>query len=237
MTPRAAKSSPAPSSGLSNTLPASASQSIGASLASVLRERIATGVYAPGVWIRESLIAQEFGYSNGPIREALQSLVAEGLLVRATWRGVRVVDLTSREIVEIFQLRMALLALAAELAARHMGAAQLKVGRRLLRQVEVAKKKGDIDAQMALGRQLSQWVCDGSGNQRLASDWTRLTSQTRMYIYASLRAMASHQRVSQDEPWRELIEAIASRDTGAAQLAARHLMQRTLTALGLDAGM
>ncbi|MCB2001946.1 MAG: GntR family transcriptional regulator, partial [Rhodoferax sp.] len=84
-------------------LPSTALQSIGAHLASVLRERIVTGVYAPGEWIRESLLAQEFGYSNGPIREALQLLVGEGLLVRATWRGVRVVELSGREIVEIFQ--------------------------------------------------------------------------------------------------------------------------------------
>ena len=160
-----------------DVLPSTALQSIGAHLASVLRERIVTGVYAPGEWIRESLLAQEFGYSNGPIREALQLLVG------------------------------------------------------------AAKKRGDIDELMALGRQLSQWVCDGSGNQRLASDWTRLTSQTRIYIYASLRAMAGQRGVSADEPWRELITAIASRDTDAARLAARHLMQRTLKALGLDAGM
>ncbi|MCZ4316204.1 GntR family transcriptional regulator [Comamonadaceae bacterium G21597-S1] len=218
-------------------LPSSALQSIGVNLASVLRERIVTGAYAPGEWIRESQLAQEFGYSNGPIREALQLLVGEGLLVRATWRGVRVVELTGREIVEIFQLRMALLTLAAELAATHMDAAQIKHGRQLLKQVGAAKKRGDIDELMALGRQLSQWVCDGSGNQRLASDWTRLTSQTRIYIYASLRAMAGQRGVSADEPWRELIAAIASRDTDAARLAARHLMQRTLKALGLDAGM
>jgi len=218
-------------------LPPSAIQSIGVTLASVIRERIVTGVYAPGVWIRESLLAQEFGYSNGPIREALQLLVSEGLLVRATWRGVRVVELSNREIVEIFQLRMALLTLAAELAATRMDAAQIKVGRQMLKQVADAKKRGDIDVQMALGRQLSQWVCDGSGNQRLASDWTRLTSQTRIYIYASLRVLADQRGLSRDEPWRELIGAIASRDADAARLAARHLMQRTLNALGLDAGM
>lgn len=218
-------------------MPANLNQSIGVSLADVLRERIVTAVYPPGMWIRESTLVDEFGYSNGPVREALQLLVSEGLLVRAAWRGVRVVELTDKEIVEIFQLRMALLSLAAELATRHADASDLRAGKQMLRAVEEAKTRGDIDAQMALGRQMSQWLCECSRNARLANDWKRLTSQTRMFIYASLRALAQKKPAREKEPWREVIAAIEARDAAAARLAARHLMERTLRALGLDPGL
>jgi hypothetical protein len=66
----------------------------------------------------------------------------------------------------------------------------LRIGKQMLCEVEEAKMRGDIDAQMALGREMSQWLCECSRNVRLARDWKRLTSQTRMFICASLKALA-----------------------------------------------
>src|SRR5215472_14784231 len=86
-------------------------------LAQVLRERLWRGGYRPHQWIRESSLRGEFGLSNGPVREALQLLVAEGLLERVPYCGIRVIALDERELVELFQLRLALLEIAAELAA------------------------------------------------------------------------------------------------------------------------
>src|SRR5882757_3265505 len=83
-------------------------------LAGVLRQRLWNGDYRPHQWIRENALRAEFGLSNGPVREALQSLVAEGLLERVPYCGIRVLALSDREVVELFQLRLALLELAAE---------------------------------------------------------------------------------------------------------------------------
>lgn len=212
-----------------------ATRSIGANLAAVLRERIETGVYEPGVWIRESALAEEFGYSNGPIRDALQLLVGEGLLIKEAWRGVRVVKLSDKEIVEIFQLRMTLLELAAELASSHIGKDELKVARALLKKVETALAKGDIPAQQSLGNQLCHWLCDCSGNGRLASSWDRLTSQSRMYIHVSLKSNVDPAKIL--DPWQALLDALEERDVEGARAAARHLSRRTLEGLGLNFGL
>lgn len=217
------------------TMPPGATQSIGSSLAEVLRDRIVSGVYPPGMWIRESSLAEEFGYSNGPIREALQLLVGEELLVREPWRGVRVVELSGEEIVEIFQLRAALLELAAELAASHITPEQLDEGRRMLVQLEKHLSKGDIKGQMTLGNALNHWVCECSGNLRLAQNWSRFTSQTRMHFHKALRNSTDPDEIS--EPWRELIAALERRDIAAARGAARQVIRRPLLGLGLSPGL
>jgi DNA-binding GntR family transcriptional regulator len=72
-----------------------------------LRERILVGWLRPGEEIRQELIAREFGTSRVPIREALSRLQAEGLIILRPRRGFAVASLNQPEIIEVFELRMA----------------------------------------------------------------------------------------------------------------------------------
>ncbi|MDX3894968.1 GntR family transcriptional regulator [Pusillimonas sp.] len=209
--------------------------SIAESIVSILRDRLAGGVYPPGSWIRESALAEEFQFSNGPIREALQTLVNDGLLVREPWKGVRVVQLDDDEIIEMFQFRLALQELAAELAAKHASSEQISEARRILAEMNDVLERGNIDAQMPLGGQLSQWICQCSGNKRLEQNWSRLTYQTRMYIYTSLRDAKDLRLIAM--LWHELIDAIEQKDAAGARAAVRKLARRTLDDLNLPLGL
>lgn len=200
-------------------------------IAAVLRDRIALGVYPPGSWIREAGLGEEFGVSNGPIREALQLLVNEELLVREPRRGVRVVSLTGAEIVEVFQVRLAILEMAAELAAKRATPAQLQEARDLLAQMDRVLAAGDIDAQMPLGNRLSLWLCDCSANTRLRQNYSRLTFLSRMYIHESLRR--SRQLPKLGAIWHELVDAVQARDAAMARQAVRSLVRRALDDLEL----
>lgn len=206
-------------------------QPIAEGIATVLRDRIALGVYAPGSWVREAALAEEFGVSNGPIREALQVLVNEELLVREPRRGVRVVALDERQIIEVFELRMALLEFAAELAAKRATTTQLAEARALARRMQDVLAAGDIDAQMPLGNALNQWLCACSGNARLAQIYGRLTFQSRAYIHESLRR--SRQLAKLGELWIELVDGVAQRDSARTRHAVRALVRRALDDLGL----
>lgn len=206
-------------------------QPIADGIAAVLRERIALGVYPPGSWIREGVLGEEFGVSNGPIREALQLLVNEELLVREPRRGVRVVSLSSQEIIEVFQVRLALLELAAELAAPRVTEDQLAEARVLIEPMRSVLAAGDIDAQMPIGNRLSHWLCACSGNRRLANTYGRLTFQSRMYIHESLRR--SHQLERLAHLWHELLQAMEAHDGDRAKRAVRALVGRALDDLGL----
>jgi DNA-binding GntR family transcriptional regulator len=71
-----------------------------------LRERILIGQLVPGSVIRQEMLAQHFGTSRVPIREALSRLQAEGLITLRPRRGFTVTSLDHDEIIEIFELRM-----------------------------------------------------------------------------------------------------------------------------------
>ncbi|MBU7443498.1 GntR family transcriptional regulator [Paraburkholderia fungorum] len=209
--------------------------SIGNSLADILRDRIATGVYKPGEWIRESAIANEFGYSNGPIREALQLLVSEELLVREPRRGMRVTELSVPEIIEIFQVRGALLELAAELAASRIVPQTLSQAEKLLQSLDGWVAHSNTEKLMKVGHALSMWLCEASGSARLSREFARLTLQSRMYTYTSLSKRKDRSEIA--KPWHELIAALKQKDATAARRATRHMTQRTLDGLGLSAGI
>jgi DNA-binding GntR family transcriptional regulator len=72
-----------------------------------LREQILLGQLMPGTEIRQELVARQFGTSRIPIREALNRLQAEGLITLRPRRGFAVASLNHDEIVEVFELRMA----------------------------------------------------------------------------------------------------------------------------------
>jgi len=85
-----------------------------------LRDAIVTGVYKPGQRLKQLELAQKIGCSPIPIREALHRLAAEGFVIFDPQRGARVADFNSRELKEIYEVRIALESLAAERAAERM---------------------------------------------------------------------------------------------------------------------
>jgi DNA-binding GntR family transcriptional regulator len=83
----------------------------------VLLQRILDGHYSPGQRIVEIRVAEEFGVSQAPVREALRELEMLRLVVSEPFRGARVRDVSPDEIAEAYPVRAALEELAARLAA------------------------------------------------------------------------------------------------------------------------
>jgi DNA-binding GntR family transcriptional regulator len=87
----------------------------------LLRQRLVGGHYVPGTHLREEPLAQEFGLSRSPIRAALQRLVKDGLATADAGQGIHVAAWSDHDVEEIFQLRMQLEPLAAQLACERGG--------------------------------------------------------------------------------------------------------------------
>jgi DNA-binding GntR family transcriptional regulator len=197
-------------------------------LAGVLRQRLWSGAYRPHQWIRENALRAEFGLSNGPVREALQLLVAEDLLERVPYCGIRVVALSDREVVELFQVRLALLELAAELAAWRADKAAIARAPSVLDQVRANMKASSPPAP----GHLMGWVVEASGNAQLARSWERLAGQARLYVYESTRRAADPGAMTRHA--ENLVSAIVAGRPAQARKAVRELTQHQISDLGLD---
>ena len=204
-------------------------------LGQTLKERVLSGRYAPGERIREADLRREFQLSNGPIREGLQALVAEGLAQKAPWQGVTVIDLSEREIVELFQVRLALLEYTAELAA-------LRAPPEILAQAADVKANIDLaygdaragSAHPSFSRSLSRWLLAASGNQMMARAWDRTVTLTHLYVNALLTGTDGHRSAALIH---RLVDAIVARDVAGARAAVRALTVQTLTDLHIDGAL
>jgi len=95
-------------------------------VAELLRQRIFSRELEPGSWIDELKIAQHYGISRTPLREALKVLAAEGLVTMKVRRGAYVTEVSERDLADIYHLLSLLEADAAAVVATTSSAAQLE---------------------------------------------------------------------------------------------------------------
>jgi len=100
---------------------------------SMVLEAIDQGVYAPGDRLVESELAERFGVSRTPVREALQRLETQSVLVR-DGRSMMVSSLNHDQLGELYVVRAELEGLAAQLAAQHAGPEEVRVLRKMVEQ-------------------------------------------------------------------------------------------------------
>ena len=98
-----------------------------------LRRAISAGEMAPGFQLRQDNLAERFGTSRIPVREALRQLEAEGFVTFLPNRGAVVSDLSIDEVIELLEIRIALECHALRLAIPAMGDIDLDDAREILR--------------------------------------------------------------------------------------------------------
>lgn len=171
-----------------------------------LRKAILAGHLAVGASLGEVEIAAQLGVSRGPLREAAQRLVQEGLLVSIPGRGLRVRRLMAEEVPDLYEARLAVEAHAARRLAQQSSSAQVAELEACLARL-VAVSTGDEampigDADLAFHRQLVDLV----GSVRLSARIETLLAETRI---ATLSAREGYQVLRTVSPtFRELIDAI-----------------------------
>ena len=95
-------------------------------VAELLRQRIFNRVLAPGSWIDELKLAEEYGISRTPLREALKVLATEGLVTMRVRRGAYVTEVSERDLADVYHLLALLESDAAGKVATKASDAQLK---------------------------------------------------------------------------------------------------------------
>src|SRR6185369_17285312 len=90
-----------------------------------LLSQIYNGDLAAGAELKEASLAEEYGISRGPVREAILRLQGFQLVTREPYQRARVVDLTPDFVRQLFEVRMALEGMACNLAAQRMSDEEL----------------------------------------------------------------------------------------------------------------
>jgi DNA-binding GntR family transcriptional regulator len=99
-----------------------------------VRDAILDETFKPGDWLPETELGKRFGVSRSPVREALLALEKEGTVVMEPYKGATVKPLSPEEALDIAELRLALITLAAKPAHRHLSPAEFDLAYRLAKQ-------------------------------------------------------------------------------------------------------
>jgi DNA-binding GntR family transcriptional regulator len=144
-------------------------------------ERILDGVYGPGERIVEIRVAEEFGVSQAPVREALRELELLRLVVSEPFRGARVREVSAEDLAEIYPVRAALEEVAARGAAPVLGGRvePLAVERDAMRD---AASRGDVHDFIAHDVAFHRVIVDACGNRTLQELWRSLHVDLRTTI-------------------------------------------------------
>ena len=187
-----------------------------------LRDDILTRVFSPGQRLNVEDLAANLGVSFTPVRQALQLLAAEGLIVIQPRSGTYVASLSPRDVEETFDIRRALECLAAETAVVNATDEDLAAVRKLLEQLAAPiESEEDHSKHVAANTELHHTIIRLSGNRRVAEMYDGL--HAHLTIARLHRAASSWQsRLDLEHAEHEqIVEALCNRDAKALQSALR----------------
>ena len=193
-----------------------------------LRQAIVNGDYPPGERLTEDRLAEDFGVSRNPVREALRVVQAEGFVNLVPRRGAFVALPDASTIADMFAMREQLETLAARLAAERATAADVADLRALLDAARDATDRVDLSRVAELNSELHMRVIAISGNKWLASIATSLYLQVQWVFRIGAAHRAPHSWIEHIR----LVDAIEAGDPGEAEVAARsHVHAAAVAAL------
>jgi DNA-binding GntR family transcriptional regulator len=149
-----------------------------------LRQRIFAHELTPGTWIDEQKLAEEYGISRTPLREALKVLASEGLVDLRPRRGCYVTEISRQDMDDIFPLMAMLEGRCAAEAVKRAKPADISALKNIHEQLEAAARDGRIDAFFESNQEFHKKIQELSGNRWLLSviqDLRKVLKLSRMH--------------------------------------------------------
>lgn len=134
-----------------------------------LRERIFAHELTPGDWIDEQKLAEQYGISRTPLREALKVLASEGLVELKPRRGCYVTEVSSQDIDEIFPLMALLEGRCACIAVQQATPADIRKLKAIHEKLELAAKEDRINAFFEANQEFHRSIQEMTNNRWLLS--------------------------------------------------------------------
>jgi DNA-binding GntR family transcriptional regulator len=181
-----------------------------------IREAILSGRFHPGQRLVADELAQEFGTSRMPVREALQRLENAGLVSITPHRGAIVNELSEQEIVEVYHIRAVLEGLAARLAAPHLRPADYDRLNALIDEMaSLSTAEPDLEQLLRGNRDLHEIIWQAAQAPRLHELLENLYDASRRFRNLSILLPERLQQIVQEH--RRIVQALAAGDPAAAE--------------------
>ena len=185
-------------------------------VAESLRQRIFSRELAPGSWIDELKIAQAYGISRTPLREALKVLAAEGLVTMKVRRGAYVTEVSEQDLAEVYHLLGLLESDAAGTVAAQASATQREELDRLHQQLEAAAVPGRENRErfFQINEQFHMRLLDIANNRWSKQMVADLRKVMKLNRHNSLLKSGRIEESLREH--RAIMAAIEARDTATA---------------------
>ena len=200
-------------------------------LADRILEDVKAGRLTPGERLKEEELAQTHAVSRATVREALIALARQGHVVRTPRFGARIAEFSRHDLDDLFELRAALLAVAAGRFAREADATGRQTLETMVAKLEKAAADAAMQPQAFAGQsiRLQALLTGQCGNTHLPEIYGRLA---QMGTWQLIRGQASsflnvEDRRESATDWRSVAQCVARSDIGGAERAARLLLEHS----------
>jgi DNA-binding GntR family transcriptional regulator len=190
----------------------------------LIKERIITLGLPPATVLDEAKLMADLGLGRTPIREALQRLALENLVVILPRRGTIVADLNMSDLQKIFEIRVDLELLAVRLAAQRATPAQIVAMEALFTGADELLRCGDNYELIRLDHQAHRLLAQAAHNEFLEETLERLYNHVLRLWYVSLHRVQCLREAIEEH--REMIALVKAGDgEGAARIMRAHIAE------------
>ena len=200
-----------------------------------VRSSILEGRIRPGEWLRQEKLAQEYGVSQMPVREALKRLAVEGLVEHLPYRGARVVTLTPEDVEDLYACRAVLEARAARYAALSITGEEVAEIQGLETAMEGCRIPEELRRYRDLNRRFHEAIFSASRRSYLIRSLLQLWSAFPTMLWSNVPRVAVTSVPDRTDPDNEehgeVVAALAAHDPDRAESAVRRHVESAAAAL------
>ena len=183
-------------------------------VADAVENLILTGALPPGSKLNEATLADRFGVSRGPMREAFRMLEEWGLIRQEKNRGAYVREIDLDEAAEIYDLRAGLDATAGRLLAARITPEQIQALRTLTDEMQVLPEAEGVDRFHALNLAFHDRIVEFAGNRTLSEVYGRLVKQLALFRRRNLLAPRAIPRFAEEHS--AIVDCLSAGDAVAS---------------------
>jgi len=185
-----------------------------------IRDAILKGTLKPGERVSEPDLAERFGISRTPIREAFRQLESEGYLQVIPRKGAVVASLSERDIEEFYAIKIILEGFAARMAAEKLSDKDIERLEAINEKLKLIAKEGDVKTFFRVHNEFHEVFIKAAGNEKLYEMINQLVMRFKRLRLASL-SQPGRMEISVEEH-RNMIQAFKKHDGDRADSLVRH---------------